>query len=142
MTLALGEVKMLTLICGRTRAGKTTYSKGFKNVLHLDDFGKYPKSVKPCIDEVKLINDDLILDGIFEYVDQRKDLLRVYKGTGKRICIWIDTPLKSIGIRLYGEEKYTDKVLAIMIPFEPPTYDEGWDEIYIVHGNEDILLEK
>lgn len=142
MILVLGKVKMLILICGRSRAGKTTYAERFSEVLHLDDFGKYPKSIQPCIDKVKSIKTDLIIDGIFEAAYQREELLRAYSGSGERICIWIDTEIETIGIRMFGSKKYANKVLELMIPFEPPTYNEGWNEIYILHKNDEITLEK
>ena len=122
---------LIKLICGRSRAGKTTYSKQFKNVIHLDTCGKFPESYQKLLLKIDT-NDDIIVEGIYDTADLRMQLLQAYQGPGDRICIWLDTPLDVIAERFgsFLTKKHP-------YPFEPPTYDEGWDLITIIRKEED-----
>lgn len=113
---------MLTCICGYPRAGKTTYSKQFDNVIHLDDLG----STQNVLRRVRLTKGDVVVEGVYYNPKQRKELLNSYKGKGSR-CIFIDT-LKEVREERLGHEIKHD------YPFLIPTFDEGWDEIIIIHG--------
>jgi len=113
---------MLTLICGHPRAGKTTYSKRFDNVIHLDDSG----STQNVLQKVRRITDDVVVDGVYYSPKQRKELLNAYKGQGFR-CICLDTPKE------VREERYGHKIKHDY-PFLIPSFDEGWDEIIIIRG--------
>ena len=114
---------MLTLICGMPRAGKTTYSKRFSNVIHQD--GLDYQTVRQ---RVAMITDDVVVDGIYEHPAVRAKLAEAYKGNGKR-CIWLDTPL---GVR----KKRPMYQSYVGLEFIPPTYDEGWDEIIVIRGDD------
>ena len=117
----------LTLICGRSRAGKTTYSKRYDNVIHLDSHGMPPQSYPRVL--TKLGDGEVVVEGIYDTAELRIELLNAYKGQGKRVCIWLDTPLDVIKSRFFhvpSKHPY---------PFEPPTYSEGWDEIIVIRGN-------
>lgn len=114
---------MLTLICGMPRAGKTTYSKRFSNVLHQD--GLDYKTVR---NRVAMLTGDVVVEGIYEHPSVRMKLAEAYKGEGKR-CIWLDTPLE---IR----KKRPMYHPCIGLNFIPPTYEEGWDEIIIKRGDD------
>ena len=121
---------MISLICGRSRAGKTTYAKQFKNVIHLDSFGLPPESYQKLL--LKMVTyDDIIVEGIYDTAELRMQLLQAYQGPGDRICIWLDTPLDIIAER-YG--RFLPKKHPYS--FEPPTYDEGWDQITIIRKEE------
>ena len=126
---------MIKLICGRSRSGKTTYSRQFRNVMHLDTYGVHPKSYPKCLEAVASHEGDLIIDGIFDTAERRKALLQAYKGGNPKICIWIDTPLEVIEERI---RKYSRRELPD--PFEPPTYSEGWDEIRIIRNGEETII--
>lgn len=121
----------IKLVCGRCRAGKTTYCSRFKKVLHLDQYGIPPRSYPKCFEKVASVDGDLIVDGIFDTAEQRVALLEAYKGGGQKTCIWIDTPLDVIESRI---RRYS-KTRKLPDPFEPPTYSEGWDEIIIIRGD-------
>ena len=54
----------------------------------------------------------------------RKGLLQAYKGKGTK-CIWLNTPIEIKKTR----EGYSKNCEYF---FEPPTYEEGWDEIIII----------
>ena len=119
---------MLKLICGRSRAGKTTYSKRFDNVLHLDMYGKVPHSYPKMLERVKEETGNITIDGIYNTAELRKALLDAYKGSGARICIYLDTPLDVIESRFRGIWKPID----LPHPFETPTTKEGWDIVAII----------
>ena len=121
---------MLTLICGRCRAGKTTYSKNFENVVHLDEVSmsgreRYPK-VK---DIVSNCTGDIVVEGVYEHKSVREELLRSYVGHGSK-CIWLDTAEDVLLQRM--------DTIKLIVPrhFDPPTLDEGWDEIVIIRGGD------
>ena len=115
---------MITLICGLPRAGKTTYSERFRDVLHLDSYG-----YNGVMRRVAKTDGDVVVDGVYQNATYRKKLIEAYKGAGRR-CIYIDTPLEVRRTRP-GFDKFCD------FPFEPPTYAEGWDEIIVI-GDDNV----
>ena len=118
---------MLTLICGLPRAGKTTYSKQFDcPVIHLDNLG----STYNVISKVKRMSGDIVVEGVFHDAQKRTELIRAYNGDYSR-CIWLDTP------REVREERLGYK-LRKDYPFPVPTYSEGWDEIIIIRGDNNV----
>lgn len=120
---------MIKLICGRSRAGKTTYSKQFKNVIHLDSFGVIPGSYPRVIKKIVEMDGDVIVEGVYDTATLRAELLRSYKGGGKKVCIWLNTPAEVIENR-FGRWKPKSHPCC----FEPPTHAEGWDEIEVIYG--------
>lgn len=113
---------MLTLICGHSRAGKTTYSHRFDNVIHLDE----EHSTAKVIQKVRRISGDVVVEGIYYNPKDRMELLANYHGSGAR-CICIDTP-KEIREERFGHKIKHD------YPFRIPTLAEGWDEIEVING--------
>lgn len=112
---------MLILICGLPRAGKTTYSVRYKDVfpvLHLDERG-----YMGILRKVSTLS-DAVVEGVYETAELRRELLRHYNGS-KRKCIWLNTPTE-VKKRRWGY------VSALEYPFEPPTTDEGWDEVITI----------
>lgn len=112
---------MLILICGLPRAGKTTYSEQYENVIHLDRCGSY----QSVMNRVKHRNGDVVVDGVYRLKTERENLIRAYSGSGLKRCIWLNTP-DEVRRSRQGWDKFCDKL------FEPPTYAEGWDEIIII----------
>lgn len=121
---------MLTLICGLPRAGKTTYSERYEDVIHLDKCGAY----EGVIHHIRNRNGDVTVDGVYQNRYLRECLIREYKGNGLR-CIWLDTPQEVRSIRK-GWNKKCD------FPFEPPILDEGWDEIIIIRGEHEQRINR
>ena len=119
----------MILIIGHPNAGKTTYSQQYDNVLHLDDF---PQSkFLNCNKAVKKSDGNVVVEGIYNLRCRRKLLLEQVKDKDcKNICIWIDTPLE---VCIERERNYRHRpeqmVRHSYDAFQPPTYDEGWDEI-------------
>lgn len=112
---------MLTLICGLPRAGKTTYSKQYDNVIHLDGLGYHKVN-----DIIQYVTNDIVVEGVYNMPIFRSKLVEKYKGKGTH-CIWLDTPLE---VRKQRPMWST----SINMDFIPPTYDEGWDRITILKG--------
>lgn len=120
------SMSSLVLICGRPRAGKTTYSKRYADVLHLDSFGHIPNNYATLLEH--LPQGDVVVDGIYNTPELRTELLQRFDG--RKVCIWLDTPLEVIR----GRYPKHIKLNNFPYPFEPPTMDEGWDEIIRTSG--------
>ena len=120
---------ILTLIFGLPNAGKSTYSEQFESVLHYDDISRFSKARR---DEIYRATEAEVIEGIFNTAESRKNILRFVKRDRYR-AIWIDTPVEMC---LEREHQYRCRpdslVLSHARNFEPPTYDEGWDEIIII----------
>ena len=114
---------MLILICGHSRAGKTTFSQRFKNVIHLDDTHSH-NVVNRIIDQV---TGDVVVEGIYYSPRERKELLSHYRGTGTRV-ICIDTSQEVREARMKHRFKHG-------YPFLYPTNEEGWDKIIIIRSD-------
>ena len=130
------DITSIKLICGRSRAGKTTYSKHIHNVIHLDNYGIGDRPYPKVIDKVRQMDEDVTVEGIYDTAERRMALLDAFRGDGKKTCIWLDTDLDEIE-RRFGRWKPS----SLPHKFEPPTYDEGWDEIIVVKDGKEGLLE-
>ena len=115
---------MLTLICGIPNSGKTTFSNRWsRSVVHLDDLEGRHRAVREMVEQAE---GDICVEGVYLHHAQRRELAQAYDGP--RVCIWLDTPLETCIAR-------EDRVRGTLITrncaklFEPPTLDEGWDEI-------------
>ena len=109
------------LICGIPGAGKTTFSERYGNVVRYDDFSHLPRA-----ERTEVFRGAEVVEGIFNSREGRMAVLGGRGGT----CIWIDTPLETCVERC----GLSASMHAEM--FEPPTLDEGWDEIVRVSGYE------
>ena len=123
---------MITLICGLPNAGKTTYSQRYDNVIHFDDCPLPRNEIFES--KVAQSQGDVYAEGICNSKKSRGMFLKaIAHRTDKKVCIWIDTPLK---VCLEREKAYRKRPLSMVEQhakrFEPPTLDEGWDEIIIV----------
>lgn len=118
---------MVILICGKPRSGKTTLSKIFNcPVAHLDNvqFRGCEQLVKNHIDE------RVCCEGYYPTAKMRKRLIDC--ATGKKICVWVNACLDIRKSRTgFSCDPY----------FEPPTLDEGWDKIVIIHDNDPKKVE-
>lgn len=129
---------MVTLICGIPNAGKTQYSKGYEKVIHFDEVahrradGKFAK----CNALAASAGGDVCVEGVYNSRKRRMEFLEAIKDRPeKKICIWIDTPVE---VCLERECNYRNRPDSIVLTharnFEPPTLDEGWDEIIRITG--------
>ena len=127
----------MILICGVGRSGKTTYSRRYSTVVHLDALGHIPERYERA-NAIVSDSEDIVVEGIYGLADQRQKLLEAYHGKEKR-CIWLDTPRSEVEERM---RKDGIPVSTNHFDFEPPTYDEGWDEIWVVQNDGKHFLEK
>lgn len=108
------------LICGRSRAGKTTFSQFFDDVIHLDD---YPPLTRfdDVLDVVRETGPDVVIDGVYNK-RERLALLEVLRAQVK-VCVFIDTPVEIIQSR---------HRLGRVERFTPPDTSEGWDAVITI----------
>jgi predicted kinase len=71
------------------------------------------------------------VEGVYNRIDQRVALLDAVKEKNLyKICIWLDIPINKC---LHRERAYRKRPEIIVKHqanrLEPPTYEEGWDEI-------------
>ena len=119
----------MILICGLPNAGKTTYSKRYENVLHLDDF---PTSkFLNCNKAVSEADEDVVVEGIYNSIVRRKKLLESCKHMQRKVCIWLNTP-KEVCVSREDRGRPSDMIYSHLM--QQPTVDEGWDEVIIVNG--------
>lgn len=127
---------MILLICGVGRAGKSTYSSAFEDVIHFDLMGRIVERYRK-INEIVSHKDNAVIEGIYNRKEYRIELLKAYKGNNK-ICIWLNTPKSVVLERMV---KDSIPVTQEHFYFEPPTYAEGWDEIVIMRDNDPKRVE-
>ena len=113
---------MLILICGHSRAGKTTFSQRFRDVIHLDT----SHSTARVIQKMGTA-EDVVIEGVYYSPRERMELLSHYKGKHARV-ICIETPKEVREARMKHRIRHD-------YPFLVPTYSEGWDEIVIIRSD-------
>lgn len=116
---------MLTMICGLPNAGKTTR---FKDALHQDDIG----TIDRIISTIKPM-DDVVIEGYFGRRNERDRVRESHDGYAR--CIFIDISVEE-SIRRENRNRHPQILRNASRFFEPPTLDEGWDEIIIIRGDE------
>lgn len=120
----------MILICGLPNAGKTTYSSRFANVIHFDEVkgGRHRNDI--VIDKVKK-RQNIVVEGVYDKAEDRKKLVEASQE--KNTCIWLDVSVDEC-IEREGRYRKRGKHLIIWCAesFEPPTLDEGWDEIIVI----------
>lgn len=107
---------------GLPNAGKTTYSEQFKNVCHTDKLNPHKWE-----GITKLAKEEMVLDGLFTTRKSRIKLLSLFDWK-KKTLIWIDTPYE-VCLERSSVGRHIEAVINNYNRFEPPTYEEGWDEI-------------
>lgn len=123
---------MLTLICGLPNAGKTTYASRYENIIHFDDIPHFGVSEQfaNCNKMASEVDGDVVVEGVYNSVKRRKQLLEACSHQDRKVCIWLDTSLEEC---LEREKSYRKRPLGLVHAhhrsFEPPTLDEGWDEV-------------
>lgn len=130
----------MVLIVGIPNSGKTTYSHHFDNVIHFD---KIPhinpnEQYQKCNALAAQADGNVVVEGVYNSQRRRVEFLEAVKHKeGKKVCIWLDTPLE---VCLEREQNFRKRPLEMVLQhakrFEPPTLDEGWDEIIIIRGEE------
>ena len=129
----------MILIIGIPNSGKTTYSARFDNVIHFDDV--WSRDIYHFLADKVKANNDICIEGVFEKAKNRK--LLVEQSKCKNICIWLDTPIDiCLERERMGRKRSEHLVIWANEDFEPPTLDEGWDEIIIIRGDNEQRINR
>lgn len=125
----------MILICGIPNAGKTTFAKQFDNVINFDRVKGTNRQMRERVLEMVRDNPTAVVEGVYNKAEDRRNLV---KASGGGIVIWLNTNVNECVRReLSYRKRPTHLVEACAKHFEPPTYDEGWDEIIIIEDNND-----
>ena len=122
---------MITLICGIPNSGKTTFSAKYSKCLHYDDIAlTTPKRYAYICERVRS-EGEIAVEGVYDERWRRIELVEACHQSGhKATCIWLNTPLE---VCLERERNFRCRHESIVVHyskvFEPPTLDEGGDEI-------------
>lgn len=132
----------MILICGIPNAGKTTFSKHYKNVIHWDELHSRSEQRRKDIEDiVKNSKDNICIEGMYNHPNTRKSLVEA--SNQFNICIWIDTPEE---VCLQREYNFRNRPAGLVLHhakvFQPPTYEEGWDRILVVRDNKVSFINK
>lgn len=131
----------MTLLTGIPNAGKSTYSARYGTVIHFDSIPHKTANEQfaKCNRLAAQAEGEVCVEGVYNSRRRRIELLEACKHRAERkVCIWLDTPVE---VCLERERNYRRRpdgiVLSHAQSFEPPTLDEGWDEIiHIVYTGE------
>lgn len=128
---------MITLICGVPNAGKTTFSAKYQKCLRYDEIALTTPKRYAHICETVRSEGDIAVEGVYDEKWRREEFVKAcHEGGHKAVCIWLDTPLE---VCIERERNYRHRLEQMVRhsydAFQPPTYDEGWDEIIIIGEN-------
>ena len=76
--------------------------------------------------------DDVEIEGYFGTVNERSRVRSAHKGEAR--CIFIDISVEE-SIRRENRNRHPQILRNAARFFEPPTLDEGWDEIITIRGD-------
>ena len=140
-------MQTLYVMCGVPASGKTTFSKQLAETYGLTRFS-YDEMrcfdlrdlMKPTIKALEE-GQNVIVDNVNNRISGRKQILNyVLDISCKKILIFMDTSLeeciKRNSFRQYPLPDYF--INGIHHALQPPTLDEGWDEIIVINNDEDI----
>lgn len=120
----------MILICGIPNAGKTSFSKRYKNVLHYDDISHLSHD-----ERMKHIAKHEVVEGIYNSMSSRKRILEM-STTKPNVCICIETPVDVCLERERCGRARGDRIVMYHASrFQPPSLSEGWDEIIFIRGD-------
>lgn len=137
----------LYVFCGNAGSGKSTLSKKLAkehNAIRIsfdeNGFLQHKELIYPTIE---LLQDkkNVVVDALFVRKTSRKMILDSVKNIDcKRILIFMNTSLEEC---IHRNTQRPNPLPEFMVrdiynSIEPPTFDEGWDEIIVVNNDEDI----
>lgn len=139
---ALTRYNTFFTLCGCAGSGKTTLSKLISSKynarrLSFDEMHclQYTDLI-PHIKKALKSNKSVVVDGVCGARNQRCELLQAIKDIPcKKILFYVDKPLETcLAQNAQREHPLSDGMIrGIYHTFEPPTLNEGWDEIITIH---------
>lgn len=124
----------MLLITGLPNAGKTTYSKRYENVIHGDDMKAEGIDLWEAV-----TREGVVIEGLFPRAETRRRMLNICSRPA--VCVFLDISFEECLKR----EDRGRKEWYLRLHYdwlEPPTMDEGWDEIIVIkegQGNEQTI---
>ena len=128
----------LIIICGIPASGKTTLSKrimadGKYDFYSFDDLGCFMhRELIPYIKQSLSAGKNVLVDSTYSRRSIREELLvSLAECNCKKTIIFLDTPIEEC-VRRNKQRRCTVPeclVTGIHKAMQPPTYEEGWDEI-------------
>lgn len=133
----------MTLICGVPNAGKTTHSKKVSPSYHSEDFfqGNFEEQFVKCNEFLSTLEEDFYVEGVYNTVDLRKALLEACKDQPYKRCIYREISLESC-LKRENRHRHPFVLRQAYSILEPPTLDEGWDEIITIHEDGTETVQK
>lgn len=140
-------MKQLYICCGPSAGGKTTLSKKITKEfdairISFDELDCFQhKELVPLVTQAFHTNEIVVVDALFTRFTQRKMILEAIKNIDcKQIIIFMNT---SLGECIHRNAHRPNPLPEFMIrdiynSIEPPTIDEGWDEIIVINNDKDI----
>lgn len=131
-------MQKLYVVCGPAGSGKTTFSKKISEeqnaiCLSFDKMCLFQhRELIPHVVKELQNNQNVVVDALFTRFSQRKLILETTKDIDcKRILIYMDTLLEECLRRNAQRPNPLPDFMVrdIYNSIEPPTLDEGWDEI-------------
>lgn len=129
------------VMCGVPGSGKTTHSKRMAEEHGLERFSfdemrcfRLEEFMRPALESIRE-GKSVILDSTNLRVNVRRKVLQAVAGIPcKKIAVYMDTPLEEcIRRNANREARLQDCIIeSTHRSLQPPTLDEGWDEIIII----------
>ena len=130
----------LYLFCGAPASGKSTLSKQIAEQYNAERISfderhyiRHNEMIQPIVDALTN-GKSAVADSVFTYVKQRKIILDAVKDIScRKILVYMTTPLDECLRRNANRKNHLPDfvVESFFQTIEPPTLDEGWDEIIL-----------
>ncbi len=141
-------MKYAIILCGLPGSGKSTLASYIEqkykdfNIISFDELSCI--TYDDFIEEILLKNNtNLVLDAVFQKNLYRTKIIKTLKQFNYcSILIYCNLSAENCFSRIQNREKIFSLSLlkAMEQRFEPPSYDEGWDEIYYCYEEESEFL--
>ena len=134
-------MQYIFVLCAPPGAGKTTFSHQCVEQYNAARYSfdemkcfKHSDLIKPIIASLNK-GESVVVDALYSKIKYRKELLQAIEDVNcKRILIYMNTPLEECIRRNAQRPNPLPEFMIrdIYNSIEPPTLDEGWDEIIYV----------
>lgn len=128
----------LYLFCGAPASGKSTLSKQMAEQCNAErisfderHYMRHNEMIPPILEALE-DGKNVVADSLFAYVKQRKMILEALKDVScRKILVCMTTPLDECLRRNANRKNHLPDfvVESFFQSIEPPTLEEGWDEI-------------
>lgn len=120
----------IVCVMGYPNSGKTTYSKNYSTIIHLDDYPYIDTIIANNIINTITTDEDVCIEGDkLNHISFRQIFLPILFNKFKyanKICVFLDTP-KNICVYRENRGRHINQML--MYNIDQPSFDEGWDDI-------------